>query len=168
MENNKNLAVSRKEFDKIYLRYKPKLLRYVYTMIENRDMAEDIVQETFYEAVRKYDVFSTHPNQMGWLYQTARYKIKECVRKVKPHAEVRFEPTQLEPSDEEEGYCKAEMEMVIKDTLTAEEMLRFRRYFLWGESIAEIAERENVSENNMRVKVTRLKKKIESALKDKE
>ena len=53
------------------------------------------------------------------------------------------------------------------ETLTPDELLRFRRYFLWGESAAEIAEKENVTENNMRVRISRLRKKITTILKKK-
>ena len=54
-------------------------------------------------------------------------------------------------SVEEDGYCKAEMNLIIFETLTSDEQMRFRRYFLWGESIAEIAEKENVTENTIEV-----------------
>lgn len=164
MSEQWNPSPKRAEFDRLYLEYKPKLLQYVIATIENRNIAEDVVQETFYEALRKYDTFSTHPHQIGWLYRTAGFKIKECLRKLEPQDEICVEPEEIEICDCEEGYCETETEMVICDTLTEDELLRFRRYFLWGESTAEIARKENITEKNMRVRLSRLKQKIEVAM----
>ncbi len=151
-------------FDKLYLAYKPKLLQYVITIIRDEDIAEDVVQEVFYEAIRQYDTFVNHPKPIGWLYITTKYKMSECIKKLKQHGELDLKPEQIEVCDFENRYNEIEMDMVIDDALTEEEALWFRRYFLWGETIAEIAEKENVTENNMRVRMSRLTKKIKNAL----
>ena len=157
-------SIKQEEFDKLYLKYKKQLLQYVTATIENKGIAEDIVQETFYEAWRKYDIFSKHPDQIGWLYIAAGYKVKECLRKLGPQGELYEEDEEEACGRQEEGYSKAEMEIMICETLTEDELLRFRRYFVWGETPAEIAEKENITENNVRVRLSRLKQKILTAI----
>lgn len=164
MSEKKETSVRQEEFDRLYLKYKSKLLQYVAASIENKNAVEDIVQETFYEAWRKYDTFSKHPNQIGWLYIAAGYKIKEFLRKMGPQDELWMEDEQEEAAEQESGYSKAEMEIMICETLTEDELLRFRRYFVWGETPAEIAEKENITENNVRVRLSRLKQKILTAM----
>ena len=70
----------------------------------------------------------------------------------------------MEISVEESGYSKVEMDLMICETLSQDELMRFQRYFILGEATAEIAEKENVTENNMRVRISRLKKKMEKAI----
>lgn len=153
------------EFDKMYLEYKPQLMKFVLASIENKSIAEDIVQETFYEALRKYEVFRQHPYQIGWLYKAAGYKIKEYLRKMQPRNEVSIEQEEIEELlDFEDGYDDAETQLVLYETLTKDELLRFRRYYIWGESTEEIAGKEHVTENNMRVRLSRLRQKIERNL----
>lgn len=165
MSNKRDSRIVQEDFDKMYLEYKPKLMMYVRTVVENTSIAEDIVQETFYEALRKYEIVKDHPNQIGWLYKAAGFKIKEYLRKMQPQNEVWMEPDEIEEiPGVEEGFGDAEAQIVLYESLTQDELLRFRRYFIWGESTAEIAEKEQITENNMRVRLSRLRQKIESAL----
>lgn len=165
MNGKRNSRNIQEEFDKMYLEYKPKLMLFVLTSIENKSIAEDIVQETFYEALRKYEDFKEHPHQIGWLYKAAGYKIKEYLRKMQPRNEVFLEQEAMEEiQGKEAGYDDAETQMILYETLTQDELLRFRRYFIWGETAAEIAEKENITENNMRVRLSRLRQKIENTL----
>ena len=53
------------------------LRTYVRACVSGADVAEDIIQEVFVEVLRRYDVFIEHPNQIGWLYVTARHKMQE-------------------------------------------------------------------------------------------
>lgn len=42
-------------FDALYLAHVEKLLRYAQGQIQNREMAEELVQDTFHEAYLKFD-----------------------------------------------------------------------------------------------------------------
>lgn len=43
--------------------------------------AEDVVQETFIEAINKWDEFEQHENRLGWLILTSRNKAKNLRKK---------------------------------------------------------------------------------------
>lgn len=50
--------------------------------------------------------------------------------------------------------------MILEKTLNEEERLRFKRYYLWGYTIPEIARLEGISENNARVRISRVIHKL--------
>ena len=167
MDENRNSSGLPEEFDRLYLECKPKLMQMVMSTINDQNLAEDVVQEVFYEVCRKREVFDNHPNQMGWLYTVTRFKLQEFLRKLLQCEEWSTKPEFMEINYEDEGFAESEMQLVLYEALTPEELLRFRRYFFWGETVEEIARKENVTENKMRVKISRLKKKVEKALRKK-
>lgn len=150
----------RVEIEKLYMEHRDKLLTFVKITVENENVADDIVQDVFVEALRKYEEFKVHPNQLGWLYLAARYKIMEYSRKLTQAAT--WEPAEesQEKGDRDGGYLATELNLAIAEVLTPDELLRFRRYFLWGYTVEELAEREGVTINNMRVRITRLREKV--------
>lgn len=164
MSKERNSLIRQEDLDRLYRKYKPELMQFVAASVQDEDVAEDIVHETFYVAIRRYDTFCEHPEPIGWLYKVAKFKIKEYYRRLKSPEEPYVEEVQDEKATSEEGYSKAEMEIVICETLTDEELLRFRRYYVWGETPAEIAAKEHITENNLRVRLSRLKQKILNAV----
>lgn len=164
MDENSKPSEIQAEFDKLYLKYRRSLMRAVFLEVNDADTAEDIVQDIFYEAWRHRETLANHPNKKGWLYHVAKYKILEYMRKAKKQEVCNLDPNEMEISVEESGYSKVEMDLMMCEVLTPDEQMRFRRYFLLGEATAEIAEKENVTENNMRVRISRLKKKMEKTI----
>lgn len=59
-----------------------------------------------------------------------------------------------------------ELDLVITKGLTEEEKNRFHKYFLHGYSISELAQLEKISENNMSVRISRLRSKIAQNIPD--
>lgn len=150
---------AQKEIGRLYLQYREKLLLYVKITVWDETVADDIVQEVFVEAIRKYETFRGHPNQFGWLYRTAKYKIMEYGRKVWQLQESTDETVDCVGEDDS-SYSVKELHEAFRKSLTGEELLRYRRYFLWGYSMDEMACLEGVSVNNMRVRITRLRQKL--------
>ena len=66
----------------------------------------------------------------------------------------------------ETGYLASEFNQTLKEVLSDEELQRFKRFFVWGYSVEELANREGISVNNMRVRLTRLKQKILKEIRD--
>ena len=145
------------------------LLRiYVRTCVSNTDAVEDIIQEVFMEALRKFEVFSTHPNQIGWLYVTARHKMQEYEKRCRRNriAVGDIEEEFSEIGERDRGYLLCELDQTIQSALSSEEIQRFRRYFIWGYTVEEMAKREGITVNNMRVRITRLRRKLREIIKD--
>ena len=156
---------AQKEIARLYTENKEKIRIFVNATVRNAHAVEDIVQDVFVEALIKYEVFRTHPNQLGWLYVTARNKVREYERRMSRQEALNIDGAACEVGEQESGYLKTEMSETIRDVLTADEILRFRRYFIWGYTIEELARREGVSHNTMEVRIHRLRKKLQREIK---
>ena len=67
-------------FEGLYYQYFKRLMVYANTALGDPERAQDVVQDTFHEALRRIDVVSVHENPGGWLMQTLKYKIRESER----------------------------------------------------------------------------------------
>ena len=155
-----NLTAEQEEFAKLYQDNRANLLRFIKVSVRDEMIADDIMHEIFLEALKQKEILRKHPNKSGWLFEVAKYKIMEFDRKWKAHEMVGIEDEGTDLCEPDEGYNETELKLTLKDLLTEEEYLRFCRYFLWGYSMEKLAGKESVSVNNMRVRITRLKKKI--------
>ena len=66
--------------ERLYYLYFKKLFIYANAALRDSELAKDVVQDTFHEAVRRIDVFATHENPGGWLMNVVKNKIKEYER----------------------------------------------------------------------------------------
>lgn len=145
-------------YEKIYL--------FINRRQADKDFVEDVVQEIFLEAYRKAEILMDHPNQLGWLYITARNKMLKLNSKKK---DLCF----LEEGDiayierlktEEEQYGEIELEEAIKATVGEEQYQMLRDYYLNGYSSGEIAKKYGMESGNVRMRMSRLKKKLRETL----
>lgn len=167
MRYEKEETKKQEEIAKAYTEYSNRVRRFIQSGIREEKAVEDILQDVFMEALRKYDVFSRHPKQIGWLYRTARYKMQEYIRKNEYNQlVVSSQEEQEELGRHETGYLASEFNQTLKEVLSDEELQRFKRFFVWGYSVEELANREGISVNNMRVRLTRLKQKILKEIRD--
>lgn len=142
----------------------------IYTFIDRRqadkDFVEDVVQETFLAAYRKAEVLMEHPNQLGWLYITARNKMlklnsmKKDICLFGDGEGIYWENLRKE----DEQYGKIELEEAIKATVGEEEYQMLRDYCLGGYSSEEMAKKYGLESGNLRMRVSRLKKKLRKNL----
>lgn len=127
-------------------------------------MAEDIVQDTFYEAVRKWDTLEHHENPGGWLMDTAKYKMMAYRKRMnlKSLKEVGDVEQELECFKNEYGMI--ELSMIMDEALSVHEKTLFHMFYMEGYSVKEMAGFEKISEGNFRVKMLRIREKVKKAL----
>lgn len=147
------------EFNEMFRKNEATVYNFIRYRILDKTLAQDVLQETFYLAYKKWDVVKDHPNQAGWLIETARHKIQEVNRKIKK-LECETSLDDQEHIVAKDEYGKAELDMVLKTELDEEERKRLSRYFVAGYKISEMAKLENISENNMSVRLSRLRSKV--------
>lgn len=147
------------EFDELYRKNKPEIYKFIRCRVPDREIARDVMQETFLVAYKKWDTVRGLSNPTGFLINIAKNKIKEMNKTLKKlECEVELEPDEYTVI--EDGYGKVELDIVILKNLTEEEKRRFIRYFVYGCSISKMAKIEKISENNMSVRISRLRDKI--------
>lgn len=145
-------------FKRFYIQNYDKLFSYVNGMLCAEHISEEVVQETFLEAWRKFEKLQGHPAPRGWLFQTAEYKVRNLTRKMKRRKLISFE--QLEAVPEENRLDMKEWMLVLEKELTDEEQQWLQRYYVVGYSARELAALEGITENNFRVRLNRMLKKI--------
>lgn len=154
------------KFAEIYRKNFNDVFRYVRYRISDLQVAEDITQETFYAALEKGGDFLKHPYPKRWLLRTARYKVYELYRKMKYWSMVPLEQDYPELAKEEFGFEEKELELTARSILSEEDWRLFRNYHLLGCAIGELAQDFGITEDNARVRLTRLKQKLRDGLKD--
>lgn len=117
------------EFDEMYRRTQAEIYKFIRYRVADKELAKDVLQETYYVAYKKWDILCEHSNPMGWLINTAKNKIRELNKSLKKiECEVGLDADEY--TFTEDGYGKSELDLVITKGLTEEEKNRFHKYFL--------------------------------------
>lgn len=94
------------EFEEVYSEYFRHVYRYLCSLTENGDLAEELTQETFMKAMKAIDRYDGKKTVLAWLFTIARNTYYSCLRRSK-----RFSP---EPVDEN---------LLVSDENPAEQIL---------------------------------------------
>ena len=79
----------RRQYEDWVRAYAPELFRYAYRLAGNRQVAEDLTQETFVEAWRSVDKQTESGRARAWLFQILRYRYSHFLRDTRRHRQVR-------------------------------------------------------------------------------
>ena len=153
------------EFGRVYKAYYGDVFKAVYHKASDRQTAEDITQDTFVAAFKLGEEFLAHPQPKLWLLRTAHNKLCEQYRKAKRWGTEPLEECQ-ELAAQDCHYGEIELDLAAVATITEAEWRMVKAYHVFGTSIAEIARSEAVTENNMRVRLFRFRKKLAEAFSD--
>jgi len=156
---------------------KERLSRFVTKIVDDRDEAENIVQETFAEAYRQMDRFRGESKVSTWLFSIARHLAYGHLRKSKRHNYLEHETIEFLEADQD-GDAPSETQEVVE----TEERRRivhdamddlpdhYRRVVqlrdLEEQSTAEAAKELGLTEVNVRVRLHRARKQLKDHLCD--
>lgn len=164
------MLLSRKKktfYDNLYTEMFLQLLHMVNHYVYDPGEAEDILQETFLEAYRHLDTLYEHENPQGWMFVTARNK----VRKYWDASRKRMAAELLEDFQGNEyakqGDPNEDVFMTLSEIellLTPEEFELFYKRFVEERPYDEIAEKLGISAGACRVRASRIKKKLQAEL----
>lgn len=141
------------------------LYKYVRRMNGAENLIEDIVQETYCEAYKCREKLYNHPNPVGWLYKTANYIFKNASRRMENNL------LSLELIGESDvipsirgGYEAVEWQVLMQDILSQKDSELIYKYYMEGYTSVEIAAQLGISEDNVRMKLSRIRKKMKKNL----
>ncbi|MDG5787963.1 RNA polymerase sigma factor SigX [Evansella sp. AB-P1] len=63
----------REEFDRLYEMYHQTLFQYLFYMVRNREVAEELVQEVYIKVLHSYQSFEGKSSEKTWLYSVAKH-----------------------------------------------------------------------------------------------
>jgi RNA polymerase sigma factor (sigma-70 family) len=140
------------------------LYRYAYSLLKNKEDAEDVVQDVFINCIKKSDSYRGDCSIKTWLLVLTRNKCYNVIKSRKIRQSDSIEDVKL-GSDNNYVEDKLNIEDALK-TLTSEEneIIFLREYS--GFSYKEIAQILNISIDNVKVRLFRAKQKLRKALYD--
>lgn len=65
----------------LFRAHAPELGRYLVAMVRDRSLAEDLLQDTFHDALRAHEQLPRIANERAWLYGIARYRALRALRR---------------------------------------------------------------------------------------
>jgi RNA polymerase sigma-70 factor (ECF subfamily) len=151
-----------------------RLRRFVLKIVNDKDEADNIVQETFAEAYRQIKNFRGEAKVSTWLFSIARHQAYGYLRKAKRHSYLEHETIEYlqgeqadRTPDSLEDVEHREQKRIIHDAL--EELPdHYRRVVelrdLQEKSTAEAADELGLTPVNVRVRLHRARKKLEDHL----
>lgn len=98
------------ELEELYSRYFADVYRYLYSISQNKDVAEELTQETFFKALQKIDSFRGQCEIKVWLCQIGKNAYYDYLRKNK-----RFVPMEGNIAEDEEK--KMELDLEKRETV---------------------------------------------------
>ena len=158
--------------EEIYKEYSITVYKYLFCLTQNRDISEELTQETFAIAVEDIKKFRGECKLSVWLCQIAKHLWYKELKKRKKNANVSFEEvndTILYDESLEEIICEKEEKLkLFKDMQKLDEKSREVMYLrmVGNLSYEEIGEILGKTANWSRVTYYRAKQKIREGNKD--
>ena len=158
--------------EEIYKEYSITVYKYLFCLTQNRDISEELTQETFAIAVEDIKKFRGECKLSVWLCQIAKHLWYKELKKRKKNANVSFEEvndTILYDESFEEIICEKEEKLkLFKDMQKLDEKSREVMYLrmVGNLSYEEIGEILGKTANWSRVTFYRAKQKIREGNKD--
>lgn len=150
--------------------YYEDLYRYLYGLCHDASLAEDLVSETFLEAVKSIVTFRGQSDIKTWLFSIARHRWYAYLRKKKRQPEIQPYEWLLETSGEtpEGQYITRELAGRIRELIRQqpERTAMVLQMRLEGYSYHEISCKCGISEASARVTDFRAKERIRKILKE--
>lgn len=152
-------------FQKVYEEYAKPVYRFLLSLAGSEDLAEELLQETFFQAFQHIDRFEGRCNLYTWLCQIGKNAwIKEC-RRSKRYSELSWDELMIPdmcPSLEDRMVTKDEYRRVHKSIQRLENPYRdvFVLHAIGGIKLKEIAFIYGKTESWARVTYFRAKQQI--------
>lgn len=156
-------------FNELYQENFWKLRRYALTCL-NENQAEEIVQDTFFEATQKIDLLMAHENAGGWLMSTLKNKIRNCQRKnhqelmmlVSLESENALQIAAPESAEDivEQNEAISDTSQKIKDALSPDDLLILKRIIFENASHKEVSDELGISVWTSQKRLERIRVKL--------
>lgn len=141
--------------------YKP-LYQYIKQVCPDKNLAYDIVQDTFLLAYEKAEELYEHTQIQHWLYRTARYRMLHHLEDALSYEELDVLANTLEDGRdyEEEIISRLDFYPELAKNLTFYELHLLMKHYEDGYPCAEIAEEQHTSKASIKMRLLRIRRKL--------
>ncbi|SEM86273.1 RNA polymerase, sigma subunit, SigX [Mesobacillus persicus] len=147
-------------FDHLYQKYHQDLFRFLFYMVKNKELAEDLVQEVYIRVLKAYDRFEGNSSEKTWLFSIAKNVAIDHFRKQKGWKKwllekLDFSATQISdqlPLPEELAQQKEEIKLIYHclDRCTVDQKMVIILRYIHELSIGETAEALDWTESKVK------------------
>jgi len=170
---DKSLEGDTRAFSTLVERYQNYVFTIVVRMVRVREEAEEVAQDVFIKAYGSLSSFRGESKFSSWLYSIAYRKALDAIRKNKKHrsSELIEDITEGEVAEVDNAlsYLEAqERKQKIEESISKlgeTEAAIVTMYYYESQSVREIAKITQLSEDNVKIKLHRSRKKLFSSLK---
>jgi RNA polymerase sigma-70 factor (ECF subfamily) len=155
-------------FEEIVARYEMGIVRFIYNMIRNKEASEDLTQEVFINAYKKLHTFRQEYKFSTWLYQIAKNKCIDYIRKYGKAQEVSMEEACISSYElSPEGYMEYKetrhiVEKFISTLGDLDKQILILRYSQEHLTFGDIAALLNISESSVKKRYYKIHDKFEA------
>ena len=71
MKGGNRLMLNDKEIDRLINQYGNSVLRMSYIILKDYDLAQDVVQDTFIQVIKKYNTLKNKESEKAWIMKIA-------------------------------------------------------------------------------------------------
>lgn len=144
----------------LYNKHYKMLFNYAHSILQNKHMAEEIVQETFRVACENIEKFLKSKNMAGWLFKTLQFSIKRYIReKQKMSKYIARLPDDFDFDNIADKKAPDEnVDILYADLAQHKDFELLKEFAVDGRPIKEIAEKRDMSIDACTQKLSRLKK----------
>lgn len=153
-------------WDEIYQKYQPELFRWCLGACRDRELAADLIQETFLKALQNAHIFEDlgPGQQRAWLYRTMKNLLYDRYRRAVLEAE------HLQQADEDAAYLDQGIQQIenelILQKLTPEDRMLFTLRYMEGYNASEISEMLSLPPGTIRAKLSRCRKLLKNMMEE--
>ncbi|PQB03854.1 RNA polymerase sigma factor [Aureitalea marina] len=162
------LSGNSQAFGKLVLAYQDFIFTVALRVVKVREEAEEVAQDTFIKAYESLGTYRGDSKFSSWLYSIAYRKALDRVRKYKRNKELELieeiTERQLDEVENALGYLEAQERRLMIDQcimkLPEQEAALITFYYFEEMSVKEIAKITDLSEDNIKIKLFRSRKKL--------
>ena len=159
--------------ERLHHEHFPKLFYYAKSKISDPSQAEEVIQDTFLEAVKQIEKLMAHEKPAGWLIKTLQHKMQEFERDRRKELK-RFlsldtgllvEPAAPEPPEPEEDGAE-KVKGRVQSALSEEEWYLLKRITLEKATHMEVAKELGITVWAGQKRLERIRKKLQKEFPD--
>lgn len=144
--------------EKLYMENFETLHHYAYIVLQDHQTAENLVNDTFLDGIKKIELLCAHENPAGWLMQALKLHMKHYLfLKAKQPTVIPLENAR-EQAPRESKLRDAEID------LSDEERRFYELYYKDGLSHKELSERYGISVSASQKRLERIREKLKRLL----
>jgi RNA polymerase sigma-70 factor (ECF subfamily) len=149
-------------------KYYKRLYQYAKKICADKHIAADIVQDTLLIAYQKADELQKHENILGWLYQTARYKMLQALEESLYYEDLGTIADKVSDNKRYEDDCIISLDLYpeIAKHLNANDLRLMIRHYEEGYNYEELAEEYHTSKDSIKMKMYRIRRKLQKNLRE--